>query len=301
MLRCALVVAMALGACATPCESLKERALDCGYAPAADPDEDRNACQRARDTLGREAFESYADCVMDADCGDTEAMDACLQTAVPEDDPCARLLTWAAGCGLEPPESSDSCQGLNDSFTGEATADWVGCITSGGCPAGTDDARYDTCQEEIAPGGIVDLFDACILLTDWSDRCAGIALELPVDGGQDFGTCLAQAEFFTAESYYDYAVCLDTVECDDFQHRLACVDMLEFIDVGSSRDACEELIAFTQTCGSPIGGETEDTCARLFARVTSESLEAFVDCVLSYECGDPEAALVCGPLLEVAL
>jgi hypothetical protein len=292
----ALAVGVAASGCQSRCDALHDRALDCGYAPgAATPEDDQSACEDARTILGTQRFDDYADCLDKSGCDDTELQDACLASAT--DDDCERFVAWAAGCGLEPAGTADNCSGLNDNL-GPAFGDWVTCMTAGGCPT-TDDERFDVCQQSIAPGGVTNLIDACTLITGWVDRCQGVALELPIEAGNDFPSCLAQAQYFTAESYYAYGVCLDAIECDDIVGRLQCFFELDFIDITSSRDACEELVDFSATCGSELGGQSQDACERIFARFDPASVQGFVDCVTGLECGDPQAVPTCGPLLQL--
>jgi hypothetical protein len=291
-----LTIIAAAAACADPCERLEQHARDCHFAESPYVAPEDSTCAAAEDELGDDDFDALTDCVTSSCDSDVSA---CIdeQTSAAA-DPCTYLITWAAACSLEPAGFDDSCAELRQTFVGDTFADWVECVTASGCPE-RDDDRFDLCQEAVLPESPLELIEACVLIVDWTSRCAGIADELPVPVGTDYGTCIAQAEPFTTESYLAFAQCQDAVECDDLLGRISCLDALDFVDLGPAREACARLVTYSATCGSTLGGDSVDACEKTFARFTAASTSAFVDCVEGLSCGDPAALSTCSPLLEL--
>lgn len=297
LLLCSVV---SIAACDTPCEALQGRAETCGTVPGSDDSSETAVCTAAKGVVEKGAFAELASCVSDTDCDDTGAVDACVTAALPEDaGACDRFTVWAAACGLTPADTSDDCTALSNTVAGGGFDRWVECVTVGGCPTVNDD-RYARCQSEILPPVAQNLIDACTQVAAWQEACAGIALPLPTDIGGGFAGCIAQSELFTTESYLTYGTCLSEVECDDTTGRILCYLELEFINVRDEQEACAELVEFSATCDSPLGGESEDVCVRIFARFTAESVESFVGCVKEQSCGDEAAYANCSLLLELS-
>lgn len=285
-------------ACSTPCDRLKSRTDDCRTTPGRYVDDRRSICTATRDELTPAEFDPFADCVAEAACDDTAAVRRCQDEQIDtEITSCLQLKLWASACRLEPVGTDDDCETLNGSM-GEFTFEsWVDCITADGCPV-PDDPRYDVCQQEILGPGAANLIDACVIVTAWTEECASQPLDIPVSE-MSFPECIAEAELFSSESYLNYGLCLQTVECNNFGLRLDCIFRLRLLDPSHQVVACERLITFAATCGSDIGGGSIDACSRLFARFTPESFDAYVTCIEAGPCDDPAASAQCFPLLDV--
>ena len=299
MLRTSVLLGVAASlACTTPCDDLKSRAHECRASPGRYVDDQESVCTEVRGELQAD-FDSFAACVEESPCDDNARIDRCQQQTLGEVTYCVRFKLWAAACGLEPIGVEDDCAALSEGMFGEGFARWVACVTDDACPRGDDDSRYEQCQEGIVPSTVTDLFDACFVIMQWSEQCAGNGFEPFVVHEMGLAQCLAEGEIFTASAYLEYAYCLEGIACDDIAGRLDCLLRLELIDPSPVIAPCERLIAFSDSCGSDLGGGSIDVCARLFARFVPASVDAFVSCVEQLPCGDADVAVVCAPRLQL--
>jgi hypothetical protein len=286
-------------ACGTPCGDLKARAAECHTAASPYVDERRSVCAATRDALGKSTFDSFATCVNDAACNDAQAISRCQSTTIAGDvSPCTRFTLWASACGLEPPGTADDCRSMLDGMGELVFERWVTCVTASGCPV-PDDDRYDRCQDELLPRATAQIIDACVLLDGWNQACVDVSPGTGAVGGGDLASCIASASPFTAESYLAYAQCLSAVPCDDFAARLSCLTRLTLSSPGTANAACERLDTYSTACGLSLGGGSVDTCVRLFARFTTESLDAYAGCLEACACDDTAAQVECGVLLRL--
>ncbi len=296
-MRALLVLALAGAAgCTTPCDDLDAHARACKLVPSRYSDDRFAACTAVRQETA--AFDAFAACVEQAECADRSAVDRCEAEHVGQADACLHYRLWGAACGLEPSGTEEQCATLRSAMTDAVFEAWVECITADGCPRGND-PRYDVCQDVLFPPAAGQLIDACVLIIEWTRACADAAPDfLPVTASNVL-ECVAQAGPFSSESFLEYATCLAEIACDDVPGRLDCLLGLEVLDPGDAVAPCERLVAYSNTCGVNLGGGSVEACSRLFARFTPASLGAFVDCVETYECGDPAAAADCAGLLEL--
>jgi hypothetical protein len=292
------VVLLAASACTTPCEDLRAHAEECGAARGRWVDGEDSVCTTARQESG-DAFDSFAECVTASSCDDAGAVERCEAEHLPAtgSNACMDYRVWSAACGLEPTGTEDDCNGVAESAGGPAFGDWVACVTAGGCPV-ADDPRWEVCRDAYLPQQATLLLDACVIVSAWTRECAGQSRIIPVEE-ISVPMCLAQADPFTAESYWEYATCLQGIDCETVSARLDCLLRLEVQNRDRLDEQCEELIAFTDTCESLVAGGTVEVCIRTFGRFTAESIDAYSACLTAGECGDPELALSCGSLLEL--
>jgi hypothetical protein len=294
------IVATALALCAgctTPCDALDARARDCHAAPSRYVDDRYAACTALREDLGTETFDRYASCVREAECGDRDAIERCEARHIGEDTAsCLHYRLWAAACGLEPTGTNDDCATLRDGLSDAVFEQWVTCITTDGCPKG-DDPRYDVCQDVLFPPAAGQLIDACVLLIQWTGQCADEAPDFFPVTETDLVGCVTLAEPFSSESFLDYASCLSEIACDDVPGRLDCLLRLELLDPTGATAPCERLVAYSNTCGTELGGGSVQACTRLFARFTPESLDDFVTCIEAQPC-DQSDVTACVGLLQ---
>ncbi len=293
-----LLFALAASACSTPCEELRQHAEECGGAAGRWADSQDSVCSAARQENGVE-FDAFARCVSESSCADAGAIDRCQSAHLPAagEDACRHYRLWSAACGLEPAGTEDNCAGVAATAGGATFADWVSCVTAEGCPT-ADDARWQACRDAYLPDQATLLLDACILVQHWTSECAGKSELIPVEE-ISVPMCIAQADPFTAESYYEYATCLQGITCDSLSGRLDCLLRLEITERSRIEEQCEGLIAFTSACESLVAGGTVDACIRLYARFTADSIDAYSRCLEAGDCGDPQIALDCGNLLEL--
>ncbi len=291
-------------ACSTPCGDLAAHAEDCGFAAGRYADDRDSVCQQLRHDLlvdnEPSAFDAFAACVVESECSDGEAIATCSEGEYPEAyaDPCQRYRLWAAACGLEPLGTEDGCGDVEETAAAVPFADWVECITAGGCPL-PDDDRYDECQD-VVPPAMLDLLDACLIIEDWTTACAEVVTSgVPVTE-TSLVECFIQAQPFTAASYLEYAECLEPVSCDDTLARYTCFGNLDLgvLDPTQVTSQCQELLAYAAHCNNGLGGGSIEACTTMFARVTPESFGAYIVCLKSYPCNDVAAGYECGEYLE---
>lgn len=294
----ALVGALITG-CTTPCGELDARAHDCKTVPSRYADDRRAACTVLRQDVTAAAFDAFADCVGEAECRDPDAIDRCEAEHFPDPpDACRHYRLWAAACGLEPIGTEAECATLRDGMTDTVFEEWVACITTDGCPQG-DDPRYDRCQDVLFPPAAGEIIDACVLIIAWTTECADQAPDFFPVTETNVGECVSLAEPFSSESFLTYGQCLSAIECDDIPGRLDCLLKLEVLDPGDAVASCERLVAYSNGCGSTLGGGSVEACSRLFARFTPGSLDAFVACLEGRPCDDPNATAECAGWLEL--
>jgi hypothetical protein len=286
-------------ACNTPCDRLDARASSCKSAPGRYVDDSRSVCTATREELGTATFDPFAECVLDSACDDIDAIAVCRDEHVEvEITPCLDFELWASACGLEPIGTENDCETLARNFGEIGFAEWVACVTKEGCPI-ADDPRYDRCQEIILPPGGAGLIDACVIVSGWTTECAGGAPDYFPVVETSVAACLVEAEPFVAESYLEYARCLEQAACDDVTARVDCLLLLQLTDPSQAAGDCQRLVAYAESCLSSIGGGSVDVCARLFARFTPSSLASYVDCVTAAACDDAAASLACTALLDI--
>lgn len=309
--------------CTTPCQRLQNRAQECGHARATYVDERLSQCGAFHDAVGNETMENFVRCVEGAACTDTQAPTRCSQEHFPQaqEDPCERYQIWTLACGLEPfGDIETRCEQLGSSLVGslvggevpedsqlpnlpdtvaEASVDiYVQCISEEGCPM-PEDSRFDECTQAVGDQDAIALIEACLIVGEWTTRCASFDNPLLPIIPQPLPMCLVEANSYQVDSYVAYAQCLEDVPCDSPGQRVLCVALLDPAnDNDNLSEQCQALGSYAQSCDSLVAGGNADTCKTLFGGFTQDSMDAYRDCVLASPCDDGLGQSQCLAVLE---
>lgn len=293
-----LGVTLVTGCQSSTCDNLKAHAKECGSVPARYVEREQEICGVLRAELTAATFDPYAQCMVESDCQDQQAIDSCQEAHVPaaSADPCLQYQLWATACGLEPSGTEDGCNGATQGLTSDVFGAWVECMTSPGCPKESD-SRFAECQRYVVPSSMTDALEACGLIIDWTEACEGQTSGYLAVDAQDITSCLLQTQVFTSESLLIYGLCLQDVACSDFAMRLDCMAKLRFVDRSHTENACLSLTEYATACELELGFEdSADLCERMLAPFTEASVEAYTACIIDDRCRQPDL-LVCQQML----
>ncbi|MEE2962388.1 MAG: hypothetical protein VYA34_16765 [Myxococcota bacterium] len=283
----------------SPCEALKERSHLCGQPKSRYVDSSQSLCHQVRRELTPQRFDPFADCVLKTACYESRAVNDCAETALKLTgaNSCEKYRVWSAACGLEPTATDDNCSALSQGVASNVFSSWVECVTKPGCLKENDD-RFDTCGSTLSAPPTVMALQACSIIVQWSQGC-----DLPNLGGfkleaEDIGSCLLQTELFSVESLFEYAKCIQPLQCEELEERLACINEFRLAPKPPTDSNCEELINYLEHCNTNLGFTNKKACNRIFVNFSEESFSEYTNCITSANC-EAEAPGECSAKLKL--